>query len=163
MAGSYTPFALRDVPGGEAPARGVAVIAHPHPLFGGTMDNKVVQTLARAFVQLGYRAVRFNFRGVGRSQGPFDHGTGELSDSEAFLYSLILLVAGNETTTNLLGMLLMHLARDPELFEELKADFELTTKLWDYYMEFEHGRDTLGNYFSITASGRLTEGDTLEA
>ena len=49
---------------GVAP-RGVAVIAHPHPLFGGTMDNKVVQTLARAFVQCGWQAVRFNFRGVG--------------------------------------------------------------------------------------------------
>ena len=54
--------------------------------------------------------------------------TGELSDSEAFLYSLILLVAGNETTTNLLGMLLMHLARDPELFEELKADRSLVPR-----------------------------------
>ncbi|MEN9466579.1 MAG: hypothetical protein RL081_580, partial [Pseudomonadota bacterium] len=49
--------------------RGTAVIAHPHPLFGGTMDNKVVQTLARAFVLCGWRAVRFNFRGVGKSQG----------------------------------------------------------------------------------------------
>ena len=49
---------------GAAP-RGVAIIAHPHPLFGGTMDNKVVQTLARALVQCGWTAVRFNFRGVG--------------------------------------------------------------------------------------------------
>jgi alpha/beta superfamily hydrolase len=47
----------------------VAVIAHPHPLFGGTMDNKVVQTLARAFVQCGWTTVRFNFRGVGASAG----------------------------------------------------------------------------------------------
>lgn len=60
--------------------RGVAVIAHPHPLFGGTMDNKVVQTLARAFVQCGWRAVRFNFRGVGRSIGSYDDGSGELDD-----------------------------------------------------------------------------------
>jgi alpha/beta superfamily hydrolase len=60
--------------------RGVAVIAHPHPLFGGTMDNKVVQTLARAFVQCGWRAVRFNFRGVGGSVGVHDHGEGELQD-----------------------------------------------------------------------------------
>lgn len=59
---------------------GVAVIAHPHPLFGGTMDNKVVQTLARAFVQCGWRAVRFNFRGVGRSAGRHDDGRGELDD-----------------------------------------------------------------------------------
>jgi alpha/beta superfamily hydrolase len=60
--------------------RGVAVIAHPHPLFGGTMDNKVVQTLARAFVLSGWRAVRFNFRGVGASAGVHDHGEGELQD-----------------------------------------------------------------------------------
>jgi len=60
--------------------RGVAVIAHPHPQFGGTMDNKVVQTLARAFVQSGWQAVRFNFRGVGASQGEYDKGLGELQD-----------------------------------------------------------------------------------
>ena len=59
---------------------GVAVIAHPHPLFGGTMDNKVVQTLARAFVLCGWRAVRFNFRGVGGSAGVHDQGIGELQD-----------------------------------------------------------------------------------
>ncbi len=61
-------------------SRGTAVIAHPHPLFGGTMENKVVQTLARAFVQSGWQAVRFNFRGVGASQGPYDEGRGELQD-----------------------------------------------------------------------------------
>lgn len=66
------------VPG--AVARGVAVIAHPHPLFAGTMDNKVVQTLARAFVQSGWRAVRFNFRGVGATEGVHDAGRGELDD-----------------------------------------------------------------------------------
>ena len=70
--------ALRDEPAG--PARGVAVISHPHPLFGGTMDNKVVQTLARAFVQCGWRAVRYNFRGVGRSAGQYDDGRGEVDD-----------------------------------------------------------------------------------
>lgn len=69
---------LRDVPVGIS--RGVAVIAHPHPLFGGTMDNKVVQTLARAFVQCGWTALRFNFRGVGQSQGSYDEGRGELQD-----------------------------------------------------------------------------------
>ena len=60
--------------------RGIAVIAHPHPLFGGTLDNKVVQTLARAFVQCGWTAVRFNFRGVGASAGSHDEGRGELED-----------------------------------------------------------------------------------
>ena len=73
--------ALRDEPdaGGGGP-RGTAVIAHPHPLFGGTMDNKVVQTLARAFVQSGWRVVRFNFRGVGASAGVHDEGRGEAED-----------------------------------------------------------------------------------
>lgn len=74
--------ALEDLPSladGQTP-RGVAVIAHPHPLFGGTMDNKVVQTLARAFVQCGWRALRFNFRGVGATEGVYDEGRGELQD-----------------------------------------------------------------------------------
>ena len=62
---------------------GVAVLCHPHPVHGGTMDNKVIQTLARAFVQLGYRAVRFNFRGVGASQGQWDEGRGEVDDAMA--------------------------------------------------------------------------------
>ncbi len=74
--------ALVDMPAlepGQTPV-GVAVIAHPHPLFGGTMDNKVVQTLARAFVQAGWMAVRFNFRGVGHSEGVYDEGRGEQKD-----------------------------------------------------------------------------------
>ncbi|MDX1668323.1 MAG: alpha/beta hydrolase [Limnobacter sp.] len=62
------------------PVTGLAVLAHPHPLFGGTKDNKVVQTLARAFLQLGYLTVRFNFRGVGKSEGEHDHGRGEAQD-----------------------------------------------------------------------------------
>ena len=62
------------------PSRGVAVIAHPHPLFGGTMDNKVVQTLARAFVASGWTTLRFNFRGVGASAGTHDEGRGETED-----------------------------------------------------------------------------------
>ena len=61
---------------GGRPLRGVAVLCHPHPQHGGTLDNKVVQTLARGFVQLGYRAVRFNFRGVGASAGIWDEGRG---------------------------------------------------------------------------------------
>ena len=70
----------------DAPAaapRGLAVVCHPHPQHGGTLDNKVVQTLARAFVQLGYRAVRFNFRGVGASQGAWAGGPGEIDDALA--------------------------------------------------------------------------------
>ena len=64
----------------EGAARGVAVVAHPHPRFGGTMDNKVVQTLARAFVQCGWTVARFNFRGVGASEGVHDAGEGEARD-----------------------------------------------------------------------------------
>jgi len=69
-------------------ARGVALIAHPHPLFGGTLDNKVVQTLARAMVALGYAAWRPNFRGVGRSEGRYDEGQGEVDDLAAVLEHL---------------------------------------------------------------------------
>lgn len=69
---------------------GVAVVCHPHPLHGGTLDNKVVQTIARAFVQLGYRAVRFNFRGVGQSQGAWDEGRGEIDDALAVIEAVRL-------------------------------------------------------------------------
>ncbi|HSA90316.1 MAG TPA: alpha/beta hydrolase [Burkholderiales bacterium] len=72
----------------EAEARGVALIAHPHPLFGGTLDNKVVQTLARAFVDLGYEAWRPNFRGVGQTEGVHDEGRGELEDLAMVLNSI---------------------------------------------------------------------------
>jgi len=65
-----------------AAPRGIALIAHPHPLYGGTMDNKVTQTLARAFVALGYVVARINFRGVGASQGVHDHGVGETDDMQ---------------------------------------------------------------------------------
>ena len=77
---------LRDQP--EDGPRGTAVIAHPHPLHGGTMDNKVVQTLARAFVQCGWTALRFNFRGVGASEGSYDEGRGELQDLLAVVEAL---------------------------------------------------------------------------
>lgn len=58
----------------------VAIIAHPHPLHGGTMDNKVVQTLAKAFMECGMVVLRFNFRGVGESEGSYDSGQGECDD-----------------------------------------------------------------------------------
>jgi len=63
----------------DAP-RGLALVAHPHPLYGGTLDNKVVQTLAKTFVELGYAALRPNFRGVGESDGVHDEGRGETED-----------------------------------------------------------------------------------
>ena len=75
-----------DQPDGDA--RGAALIAHPHPLFGGTLDNKVVQTLARAFVELGYETWRPNFRGVGETEGVHDEGRGELEDLQAVLESI---------------------------------------------------------------------------
>jgi alpha/beta superfamily hydrolase len=68
---------------GPAGPAGLAVLCHPHPLFGGTMDNKVVQTLARALLQRGYTAVRFNFRGIGASEGSWDEGRGEIDDALA--------------------------------------------------------------------------------
>jgi len=62
-----------------------AVVCHPHPLFGGTMDNKVVYTVARAFEQLGAPAIRFNFRGVAASTGTYDEGRGEGDDALAVI------------------------------------------------------------------------------
>jgi alpha/beta superfamily hydrolase len=72
-----------DLPDG--PPRGLALVAHPHPLFGGTMDNKVAQTLARTLVQLGYATYRSNFRGVGLTQGVHDNGVGERDDLRAVI------------------------------------------------------------------------------
>lgn len=69
----------------DSTPRGLALVAHPHPLYGGTMDNKVAQTLARAFVALGYVAVRMNFRGVGKSEGEHDAGRGETDDMALLL------------------------------------------------------------------------------
>ena len=60
--------------------RGIALIAHPHPLYGGTLENKVVQTLASTFAELDCVALRMNFRGVGESQGKHDEGNGETDD-----------------------------------------------------------------------------------
>jgi alpha/beta superfamily hydrolase len=88
-----------DTPDGASAPRGVAVICHPNPQFGGTLDNKVVQTLVRAFLQLGYRTVRLNFRGVGASEGAWDNGRGEVDDALAVIgaqrdASLPLVLAG---------------------------------------------------------------------
>ncbi len=69
----------------DSATQGLAVLCHPHPLHGGSMDNKVVHTLARAFVQMGWRVVRFNFRGVGGSSGTWDNGVGEVDDALAVI------------------------------------------------------------------------------
>ncbi|HHO69014.1 MAG TPA: alpha/beta hydrolase [Gammaproteobacteria bacterium] len=67
-----------DTPAG--PPRALAIVCHPHPLYGGSLDNKVVHQMARTFTELGAVAVRFNFRGVGASAGSFDEGRGETDD-----------------------------------------------------------------------------------
>jgi alpha/beta superfamily hydrolase len=69
----------------KEPNAPVVLLLHPHPMHGGTMNNKVVYTMFHAFAKRGFSALRFNFRGVGRSQGGFDHGVGELSDAAAAL------------------------------------------------------------------------------
>ncbi|MEM5438164.1 alpha/beta hydrolase [Paraburkholderia diazotrophica] len=76
------PDATRDA---NAAPRGIALVAHPHPLFGGSMDNKVAQTIARTLVQLNYITYRSNFRGVGETQGTHDAGIGERDDLLAVL------------------------------------------------------------------------------
>ena len=70
---------------GEGPTPPLAMILHPHPLHGGTMNNRIVYSLFHMFARRGFSVLRFNFRGVGRSQGVFDHGQGELRDAAAAL------------------------------------------------------------------------------
>ena len=77
LEGRYHPRPERDAP--------IALILHPHPKYGGTMNNPVTHALHYAFRDLGFTAMRFNFRGVGRSQGEFDQGIGELSDAASAL------------------------------------------------------------------------------
>ena len=77
LEGRYHPQKNKDAP--------IAIILHPHPLYGGTMNNKVVYNLHYAFHRIGFTCLRFNFRGVGRSQGEYDQGIGELSDAAAAL------------------------------------------------------------------------------
>jgi alpha/beta superfamily hydrolase len=74
---------LVDIPAGLTQPAHFGVVCHPHPLMGGTMDNKVVYTVARAFQECGVPALRFNFRGVGQSEGEFDGGAGETQDALA--------------------------------------------------------------------------------
>ncbi|MGI9259080.1 MAG: alpha/beta hydrolase [Gammaproteobacteria bacterium] len=73
---------LKECPKIRSP-RGVAVVCHPHPLHGGTMENKVVHTLARAFLAVDCASIRFNYRGVGKSEGGYDDGRGEADDAIA--------------------------------------------------------------------------------
>ncbi len=82
---------------------GLALVAHPHPLFGGTQDNKVVQTLAKTMVELGYIAARPNFRGVGQSAGTHDEGRGETDDLLAVALALRLRFALSDKALVLAG------------------------------------------------------------
>jgi alpha/beta superfamily hydrolase len=77
-----TPYVEGAAP---APVAAFGVVCHPHPLYGGTMDNKVVWTLARAFEEFGAPVIRFNFRGVGASAGTHDQGPGEVADALAVI------------------------------------------------------------------------------
>ena len=80
------------------PGSPIALILHPHPQFGGTMNNQIVYQLYYMFVERGFATLRFNSRGVGRSQGLFDHGLGELSDAASaldWLQSLTCSLAGS--------------------------------------------------------------------
>jgi alpha/beta superfamily hydrolase len=77
LEGRYHPQKAKDAP--------IAIILHPHPQFGGTMNNRVVYNLHYAFHEMGFTVLRFNFRGVGRSQGEYDQGVGELSDAASAL------------------------------------------------------------------------------
>ena len=90
LEGRYHAQPERDAP--------LAIILHPHPQFGGTMNNKVVYALHYAFYEMGFSCLRFNFRGVGRSQGEYDQGIGELSDAASALDYLQSLNPNGKTT-----------------------------------------------------------------
>lgn len=77
LEGRYQPGRTVNAP--------IGIVLHPHPQYGGTMNNRVVYHLYQSFLKLGFSVLRFNFRGVGRSQGEFDEGTGELSDAASAL------------------------------------------------------------------------------
>lgn len=104
-----------DIP--DAAPIGIAIAAHPHPLYGGSMDNKVVQTLDRHLVTLGYAVARMNFRGVGRSEGKHDEGLGETDDMALLLDymkqqypTLPVVLSGFSFGTYVLGQLYQRLA-----------------------------------------------------
>ena len=105
------PDELRHAPSSYKP-RGIALVAHPHPLLGGTMDNKVAQTLARTFAQLGYVTLRPNFRGVGATEGVHDDGKGEAQD-------LLAVIAWMKDSFSWQGIKELEGHAWPQLVEEL--------------------------------------------
>ncbi|MFT4436279.1 alpha/beta hydrolase [Caballeronia sp. 15715] len=117
-----------DRPADGAATRGIALVAHPHPLYGGTMDNKVAQTLARTLVQLGYITYRSNFRGVGETQGEHDNGTGERDDLLAVVAHMRaqpdqsdvpLVLAGFSFGTFVMSQVAKHLRDSGEVIERM--------------------------------------------
>ncbi len=133
------PDVVRQSDGVSMPkeVKGLVLVAHPHPLLGGTMNNKVAQTLARAFTQMNYIAVRSNFRGVGETQGVHDHGIGEQDDLMAVLRymraqpgyaELPLVLAGFSFGTFVVSHLVQRLADQGETIQRLVLAGTATTR-----------------------------------
>lgn len=108
--------ALRDNPSG--PPKGTAIICHPHSLYGGNMDHKVVQTLAKALVEEGWTAIRFNMRGVGQTAGSYDEGRGEADDLLAVIEQVAptgpLALAGFSFGTHVICEAASRIQRQPQ-------------------------------------------------
>ena len=124
------PDELRHAPSSYKP-RGIALVAHPHPLLGGTMDNKVAQTLARTFAQLGYVTLRPNFRGVGATEGVHDDGKGEAQD-------LLAVIAWMKDPFSWQGIKELEGHAWPQLVEELPlamAGFSLGSYVSSYVVK----------------------------
>jgi alpha/beta superfamily hydrolase len=119
----------------------LAVLCHPHPLYGGTMHNKVIYSIAMALNQIGFATVRFNFRGVGRSSGSFNHGIGEQRDVEAVmdhfhkLYPDALKVIGGFSFGSKVG--LMAATRDDRVSAILGAGVTVDVADFGFLKEYE--------------------------
>jgi alpha/beta superfamily hydrolase len=119
----------------------LAVLCHPHPLYGGTMHNKVIYSIAMALNQIGFATVRFNFRGVGRSSGSFNHGIGEQRDVEAVmdhfhkLYPDALKVVGGFSFGSKVG--LMAATRDDRVAAVLGAGVTVDVADFSFLNEYE--------------------------
>src|SRR4030042_7135910 len=90
------------IPGGAGPFPAV-IVCHPHPLYGGSMDNNVVWSLTQTLTQASFVSFKFNFRGVGESQGEFGHGIGEQEDTEAAIFFISMLKEVDSKTVGLAG------------------------------------------------------------
>jgi alpha/beta superfamily hydrolase len=119
----------------------LAVLCHPHPLYGGTMHNKVIYSIAMALNQIGFATVRFNFQGVGRSSGSFNHGIGEQKDVEAVmdhfhkLYPDALKVIGGFSFGSKVG--LMAATRDDRVSAVLGAGVTVDVADFSFLNDYE--------------------------